>query len=326
MSEHHTSDWDRILSQRLERETKKIAPPKAKDAPAGGTFLFDPSSIEVPRKQQEGRIDPRSPTAAVPPPPSAPSPAPALDTWLSMQSPVAPTPSSSAPPAPAPSIAAAPAAAAPSAPAQDAKRLTVGWPVAQPLETIAHWSTPNARGSDPALVVDQLRKLSPQEERKAFEILRGKRPRGASLKVLAASVAAAAVAAGAVLAFQLLSGGQRELQLVADLAPPEEADAIAPGAIEPVEEAAASPGPTSPEKPVPEAQPAEPPRTSNDQASAPSGEPLLEANEGPTFALTTSRRAERWVPIRGPSIDLRRAPPAVSPETLSGAARGGDAP
>jgi hypothetical protein len=210
------------------------------------------------------------------------------------------------------------------APAQDAGRLTVGWPVAQPLETMMHWSQPAPPGTDPAMVVDELRKLSPHEEKRAFDILRGVAQRGSGAVVLVLSAAAALVAAAIALAMSGFFDQEGHLQLAMKIAPPAEtraSDAATPGG----ETSAPTDGPGErvprPDAPAGDGQtPADGPgRRPPDPSIAqpPEVAAKLAVQRGPSFAMPRRKRRDDWVPLAGPSIGLDAGPSTLRREDLA---------
>lgn len=153
-----------------------------------------------------------------------------------------------------------------------------------------------ARPSSPQLVVDELSRLTPRQEKRALDILAGKRSSGTAAAVIALAAVAAAAGAGAVLWRTGLFRREGVLELAGEVSPPEElAREPARGAKERRSAGACA------EKPPD--RPGRPGGTLAGRRPGPSDA------EVPTFRLKLSGRREVYVEIGGPLIDLASARP-----------------
>jgi hypothetical protein len=175
--------------------------------------------------------------------------------------------------------------------------------------------------TDPSIVVDQLRRrLSAQEEDRAFEILKGRKSRRSGGGVYLLTGAAAVLSAGIVLFLTGDFQGERELQIIAHVAPPEEEPfVVEPASDASVADAAAHPAepaeepeevPRQSRLPTPEEEPDVPDR--GQRAVSERGPRRLVANDGPTFRLPAGTIKVRWKDIPGPAVDMSRVPTVPS--------------
>jgi hypothetical protein len=339
MADQNSSEWDKILSQRLIRESQSF--PAVKPEDAGGKAAQPPQPARPPQPPTSpqalfGLPNPTDGTVAF----DSGSVASAANNLreISAEGSVGPAPQGGQPGVP-----------------RGYGGITLGWAVgdnvaavkeAQSRREALHstiktqdgiWSVgppgtaARRSASDPGMVVDELRKLSPQDEQRAFAILRGGGRSGGKLLVAGLGIVAALLSAGAAVAIHARVLGEGELRLVAEIAPPEESaprpvvakpapltakvepktapdDASAPGKKptvedkEPAEIGKPPAGKTGPEivtKP-PEAEP-----------NVVRSDARLVANDGPTFSLGAPSSKREWVDIAGPAIDFTDAPSVV---------------
>jgi len=338
MADQNSSEWDRILSQRLSRESQNFPAAKPEDARAQpGAQPAQPSAPPpapfAPASPHAGTIDFDSGAVA--------NAAENLRE-ISAEGSVHPAPPAShAPPTGQPGL------------PRGYGGITLGWAIGDNVAAVNDlqqrreslhstiktqegiWSVGPAgsrvaRGAtDPKMVVDELRKLTPQEEQRAFDILRGGGRGSRRLLVAVLGLVTMVASAGLALLVHARVAGDRELRLVDALSPPEESvsrPVVAEAAPATPKEAEAAPeagpglaagaGATEADEAPPEKAPRE--EEPDIETKPPEAEPKivkadqrLVTNDGPTFAVGAAPPKREWVDIAGPDLDFDDAPTVV---------------